>query len=202
MSKPFRPSLRLKPSILTLFVLLTVPVLAAIIAVNFVSNDRIARIKGQELVERFRVDAIESVRQSFDPIKSLIRAAAALGDQQPDFYADNRAIKYFYAILLHSPKIVSVYAGLSDGSFRQARRIDPNVPVLDKPPPAASAFAYRWVEQRPGVGVIDRYVFLDVNGQEVGAIEGASGYDPRTRMWYRETVQSGGLFITDPDVYV
>src|SRR5438270_882504 len=97
MSKPFRPSLRLKPSILTLFVLLTVPVLTAIIAVNYVSNDRIGRIMGQELVERFRIEAIESVRTSFDPIKSLSRAAAVLGDQQPEFYADDRTIKYWQA---------------------------------------------------------------------------------------------------------
>ena len=34
MSKPFRPSLRLKPSILTLFALLTVPVLGSMIAIN------------------------------------------------------------------------------------------------------------------------------------------------------------------------
>src|SRR5215218_7168135 len=143
MIKLFRPSLRLKPSILTLFVLLTVPVLAAIIALNYVSNDRIARIKGQELVERFRGDAIESIRAIFDPIKSMIRAAAIVGDEQTDFYTDNRSIKYFYAILQHSPKIVSVYVGLTDGSFRQARRIDPTVPINDALPPPGTKFAYR-----------------------------------------------------------
>src|SRR4051794_2477934 len=121
MTRPFRPSLRLKPSILTLFVLLTVPVLAAIIALNYVSNDRIARANGEELIERFSSEAIDSIREIFDPIRSLIRAAAVIGDEQPAFYGDNRSIKYFYAILQHSPKIVSVYAGLNDGSFRQAR---------------------------------------------------------------------------------
>ena len=89
MTTPFRPSLRLKPSILGLFVLLTVPVLAVIIVVNYVSNDRIARANGQELVERFRLEAIDSVREIFDPIKSMVRVAAALGDQQGDFYTDN-----------------------------------------------------------------------------------------------------------------
>ena len=80
MTTPFRPSLRLKPSILSLFVLLTVPVLAVIIVVNYVSNDRIARVKGQELVERFRLEAIDSVREIFEPIKSMVRVAAMLGD--------------------------------------------------------------------------------------------------------------------------
>ena len=40
---PFRHDLRLKPSILTSFLLLTLPVFATIIAVNYVSNERIAR---------------------------------------------------------------------------------------------------------------------------------------------------------------
>jgi adenylate cyclase len=201
MTRPFRPSLRLKPSILTLFVLLTVPVLAAIIALNYVSNDRIARVKGQELVERFRGDAIDSIRAIFDPIKTMIRAAAVVGDEQPDFYADNRSIKYFYTILQHSPKIVSVYVGLTDGSFRQARRIDPKVPVNDALPPPGALFAYRWIERKAGEGLVDRYLFLDANGQGLGVSSGVTAYDPRNRMWFRDTVEAGGLFITDPDVF-
>jgi adenylate cyclase len=201
MTTPFRPRLRLKPSILTLFILLTVPVLAAIIITNYVSNERIARDNGRELVERFRREAVNSIQVIFDPIKSLVRAAAVLGDQQSEFYADNRSIKYFEAILQHSPKIVSVYVGLNDGSFRQARRIDPKVAIFDKLPPAGAEFAYRWVEKREGAGRIDRYVFFDANGQGLGAIEGPTAYDPRNRMWYRDTVDTGGLYITDPDVF-
>jgi adenylate cyclase len=201
MTRPFRPSLRLKPSILTLFVLLTVPVLTAIIALNYVSNDRTARAKGRELVERFRGDAVDSIRAIFDPIKSMIRAAAVVGDEQPDFYADNRSIKYFFAILQHSPKIVSVYAGLTDGSFRQARRIDPKVPINDALPPPGTQFAYRWIERKAGEGLVDRYLFLDANGQGLGVSSGVTAYDPRNRMWFRDTVESGGLFITDPDVF-
>jgi adenylate cyclase len=193
--------LRLKPSILTLFILLTVPVLAAIIIFNYVSNNRIARDNGRELVERFRREAVDSIQVIFDPIKSLVRAAAVMGDQQSEFYADNRSIKYFDAILQHSPKIVSVYVGLNDGSFRQARRIDPKVPIFDKLPPAGAEFAYRWVEQRDGSGRIDRYVFFDANGQGLGSVEGPTAYDPRNRMWYRDTVDTGGLYITDPDVF-
>ena len=132
----FRNNLRLKPSILTAFFFLTVPVFFTIIAVTYFSNDNIARTNAKELVERFRIDALESIEDAFNPLKSLIRSAASLGEQDPAFYLDNRCLKYFYSILLHSPKIVSVYAGLNDGSFRQARRIDPKVPVLDKPPTA------------------------------------------------------------------
>ena len=53
-------NMRLKPSILTSFVVLTVPVFFTIIAVTYLSNDRIARANAQELVERFRNEAIDA----------------------------------------------------------------------------------------------------------------------------------------------
>ncbi len=84
MTNIFRNHLRLKPSILTSFVLLTVPVLFTIIAVTYISNDNLARSNAHALIERFRAEAIDNIRGDFDPIKSLIRSAAALGDQDPD----------------------------------------------------------------------------------------------------------------------
>src|SRR5438309_10043963 len=85
----FTRKLRLRPSILTLFVLLTVPVFFTIIAVTYLSNETIARSNAEELVERFRVGAVEDIQNVFDPIKSLVRSAAVAGDAQPEFYSDN-----------------------------------------------------------------------------------------------------------------
>ena len=150
MTSIFARKLRLRPSILTLFVLLTVPVFFTIIAVTYLSNDRIARSNAEELVERFRIEAVEDIRNVFDPIKSLVRSAAVVGDEQTDFYSDNRSLKYLLSILLHNEKIVSVYAGLADGSFRQARRIDPTVEIQGKRPPDGVKYAYRWIEPPQG----------------------------------------------------
>ena len=98
MKNIFRNNLRLKPSILTSFIFLTVPVFFTIIAVTYLSNDNIARSNARELVERFRLDAIDNIREDFDPIKSLVRSAASLGEQDPDFYLDSRCFKYFHSI--------------------------------------------------------------------------------------------------------
>ncbi len=100
----FRNNLRLKPSILTAFFFLTVPVFFTIIAVTYFSNDNIARTSARELVERFRIDALESIEDDLNPLKSLIRSAASLGDQDPAFYLDNRCLKYFYSILHAQPE--------------------------------------------------------------------------------------------------
>src|SRR5262245_30873754 len=114
-SSIFRTHPRLKPSILTSFFLLTVPVFFTIIAVTYYSNDRIARANARLLVERFRTDALENIQDDFDPLKSMIRAAATLGEQSPDFFASDHSLKYFFSIIQHSSKIVSAYVGLADG---------------------------------------------------------------------------------------
>ena len=71
----FRNNLRLKPSILTAFFVLTVPVFFTIIAVTYFSNDNIARTSARELVERFRIDALEIIEDDLNPLKSLIGSA-------------------------------------------------------------------------------------------------------------------------------
>ena len=201
MTSIFARKLRLRPSILVLFVLLTVPVFFTIIAVTYLSNDTIARSNAEELVERFRIDAVEDIRNVFDPIKSLVRSAAVVGDEQRDFYSDNRSLRYLLSILLHNERIVSVYAGMADGSFRQARRIDPTVEIQGKPPPEGVKYAYRWIEPPKATTPVDRYAFLDANEKELARSDQATSYDPRTRFWYRLTAREDSLVITDPDVF-
>lgn len=202
MKKSLVKNLRLRPSILTLFVLLTVPVFFAIIAVTYVSNEKIARANADGLVERFRTDAIENIQSDFDPIRSLVRSAAAVGADQPDFYSDNRSLRYLFSIIQHSSKIVSMYVGLADGSFRQTRQIESKVEVQGKLPPPDARYAYRWIDTAPhGTAPVDHYVFLDAQQKEVGKSEQVTGYDPRARLWYRMTQQAGRPVITDPDVF-
>src|SRR5436853_7226444 len=139
----FTRKLRLRPTILTLFVLLTVPVFLTIVAVTYLSNDSLARSHANDLVTRFRADAISNIQDMFDPIKSLVRSAAAIGNEQPGFYASNRSLKYLFSILLHSHQIISRYVGAADGAFPQARRLDPNVMIQGNLPPQGRQNACR-----------------------------------------------------------
>jgi adenylate cyclase len=201
MTRLFARKPRLRPSIVFLFVVLTVPVFLTSIAVTYVSNEEIARANADALIERYRTDAVDSIENMFNPIKSLVRSAAMAGSQQPDFYSDNRSLKYLLSILLHSDKLVSIYVGMADGSFRQARRINPAVEIQDKLPPAVTKFAYRWIEPPRGSTPVDHYIFLDEEHTPLGTSEHTTTYDPRPRLWYRQTVQDGKLIITDPDVF-
>lgn len=197
----FAKNLRLRPSILTLFVLLTVPVFFAIVAVNYVSNEEIARDNADELVSRFSVEAIENIQHVFDPIKSLVRSAAALGSEQPDFFEDNRSLKYLFSILQHSDRIISMYVGLNDGSFRQARQIDPAVEIQGKLPPPGTRWADRWITPQRGSAPVDHYLFLDKDRKELGSSEQTTSYDPRARLWYVTAQQTRDLSVSDVDVF-
>ena len=205
MSNLFGNKWRLKPSILTSFVLLTVPVFLSIIAVTYVSNDRIARADADSLVARFTTEAITNMQGDLNPIKSLVRSVAVLGDIYPDIFADSRSMAYFQGVLVHSRKIVSVYVGLENGSFRQARRIDPAVEIQGKLPPDGAIYAYRRVERSKENArespTLDRYEFLDASEKDIGSFALDTTYDPRTRGWYRSAVQAGSIMITDPDVF-
>src|SRR5207237_3598727 len=197
----FTRKLRLRPTILTLFVLLTVPVFFTIVAVTYLSNDSLARSHANDLVTRFRADAISNIQDMFGPIKLLVRSAAAIGNEQPDFYASNRSLKYLFSILVHSDRIISMYVGTADGSFRQARRIDPTVPIQGKMPTQRVKYAYRWIDRSAGSTPIDHYALLDADETEIGTLGQATSYDPRPRLWYRKTVEEKSLLITDPDVF-
>ena len=193
--------MRLRPVVLTLFVILTVPVFLTIVAVNSVSNQEAAHIHAEKLLYRFNREAIDNIEHLFGPIKSLIRSAAALGGELPGFYEDNRSIRYLHSILQHSNIIISAYVGLEDGSFRQARRIDPAVAVHGKLPPVGTRYADRWIEREPGEMPTDRYIFLDANQSESGRSEKGTSYDPRARLWYETALGDGKMSISDVDVF-
>ena len=170
----FARELRLRPSIVALFVVLTVPVFFTSIAVTYVSNEEIARASADGLIERFRTDAIDSIQNMFNPIKSLVRSAGMVGSQQPDFYSDNRSLKYLFSMLLHSDKLVSVYVGLANGSFRQARRINPALDIQGKLPPAGVKYADRWIEPPGEPTPVDHYLFFDGEHKPLGGSEQAT----------------------------
>jgi len=193
--------LRLRSSIIALFVLLTVPIFFAIIALNYLSSEATARANADDLIARFRKEAADSIDGMVDPIKSLVRSAAMVGSQQVDFYFDNRSLKYLFSVLMHSDKLISTYIGLADGSFRQARRINPEAEIQGKLPPAGVEYAYRWIETPHGAMAIDRYTFLDAEHTPIGTSEAVTTYDPRVRLWYQQAETEDRLIVTDPELF-
>jgi len=117
----FQSNLRLKPSILTSFVLLTVPRLFSpsspsrtcrTTALPGPMRRNWSSASASTPSRTSRPISIPSSRWSARPRRSATSI--------PDFYLDERCFTYFHSVLLHSPRIVSVYVGLNDGAFRQS----------------------------------------------------------------------------------
>ncbi len=197
-----RISVPFKATILVVFVLTTVPVLAGIIHINYRSSERVVRDHAGQMVERFRTDTIREIVMEFRALKSLIATAAELGEQAPDLFTDSRALLYFFTMLKQTDKMLNIYVGLEDGTFRQARRIhDPQATIHDTLPPEGTRYAYRLVEPQPGEGSVDRYIFLTPDQTVLGDVAAPSTYDPRQRPWYRDAVDAGDIVITDPELF-
>lgn len=197
-----RFSVPLKAAILVVFFLTTVPVLAALVQINYQSNDRVVRAHAAEIVERFRNETIRQIVSELNALKSVVATAAELGRQAPDLYTDNRALVYLLEMLGFSETLLSIYVGTDDGTFRQVRRIhDLDAPFHGTIPPEEALYAYRLVELDKGLPVLDRYIFLSRERTILGDVAVDNNYDPRRRPWYLEAVEANDIVITDPEVF-
>src|SRR5438132_12564173 len=83
-------ALRLRPSIVMLFVAMVLPVFGAAIWVGYASNDRMARDTADKTVERARLETIAQTEALLDPIASLVRVSARMAAEQPEFFRSER----------------------------------------------------------------------------------------------------------------
>lgn len=187
--------------ILVAFIFLTMPIFIGIVAFTYFSNDRIARESAFSLIDRFCNQAVKSIQDEIKPIRSLVSLAATLGGQTPQFYNGEAAFLYFQRMVQHSDMILSAYVGLSDGSFRQLRRMYPDQRVFNQLAPKGTEFAARRVTTDSRGLRSDSYRYLDAQGAELGAVSAASTYDPLTRVWYQTAVRLGGIIVTEPSVF-
>jgi adenylate cyclase len=197
-----RFALRLRPSIVVLFLLLSLPLFIATVWINYATNDSIARDTAHQLIEKARFETITSSTELVDPIKSLVKVAASLGEAEPEFFRQERAAAYMTEMLAHSSNISSVYAAFDDGSFRMSLVLPPGGRIQDKAVPAGARLATRWLDRKAGGTAQDRYVFFDAQGQPVGRSEAAAVYDPRVRPWFKDSVAAGRrLSVSEPYIF-
>ncbi|HEX8988548.1 MAG TPA: cache domain-containing protein [Rhodocyclaceae bacterium] len=197
-----KPLIRLRPSIVSLYLLLAIPLLAATIWLSYATNDRIARETADKLIEKARFETFNNTLNLLDPVKSIVKVAASLGTAQPDFFRQDKSAVYLTEMLAQSPYINGVYVAFPDGSFRMSLVVDPAVRILERQPPGPARVAQRWLDRAGGRAAVDRYVFFDKRMNAVGRLEAPAAYDPRLRPWFKETVAAGRrLTISDPYIF-
>jgi adenylate cyclase len=194
-------ALRLRPSIVMLFIAMVLPVFTAAIWVSYVSNDRLARSTAEQSIERARLETIGQTEALLNPIASLVKVSARIASEQPDFYRGEKALASMLEVLGHSRNISSVYVGFADGSYRMALRVPKGLRVHNADAPSGAMFANRWIDRRAAGAAQDRYTFLDGIGQPVGGAAAAATYDPRVRPWFKDAADKKDLVISNPYIY-
>ncbi len=114
-----------------------------------------------------------------------------------------RRLHVITGALAKSPAVVSIYIGYRTGDFFLVRRIENERDRERFSAPAATAFVVQSIERnaKPPRG---RFIFMDSDLKMIGEDDRPAyvhSFDPRTRDWYREAVESGKLIRTAPYVF-
>ena len=111
------------------------------------------------------------------------------------------AIVVFKAALRELSQTDSLYVGYDNGCWLQVRRLDVLNPTerqkLGAPP--AAVYNINLVRPTPGGALPMRRIFEDGQGNKIGELDLPNyGYDARTRVWYRDTMQTDRPFVSSP----
>ena len=114
-----------------------------------------------------------------------------------------RRLHVITGALAKSPAVVSIYIGYRTGDFFLVRRIENERDRERFSAPAATALVVQSIERnaKPPRG---RFIFMDSDLKMIGEDDRPAyvhSFDPRTRDWYREAVESGKLIRTAPYVF-
>jgi adenylate cyclase len=143
---------------------------------------------------------LEAELSGLSSIVEVLSSNPSLADSD-DRSEDDSAIVLFKAALNKLPQVDSFYVGYENGCWLQVRRLDVLSPVerekLGAPPGAV--YNVNLVRPNSEGALPMRRIFEDEEGNKIGQFDLRDyGYDPRTRVWYRDTKQAGRTLVSAP----
>jgi adenylate cyclase len=200
-SSPLGTNIRLRPSIVLLFVILVVPIFTAMLWFTYTTNDQMTRSNAKDLMERFRFEATTNTQNLLKPLETMVSTAATLAGAQPTYFRETLSTQYLKNILSHSETISSAYVGFDDGTFRMMMRTPAGLKIQDKVVPIESAFASRWLDRSVPANPVDTFSFRDKLDNEIGSSQVAAVYDPRMRDWYKDAAIKKSTALSTPYIF-
>jgi adenylate cyclase len=198
---PAVSNIRLRPSIVLLFVVLVVPIFTAMLWFTYTTNDKMTRTNATALMERFRFEATTNTQNLLKPLETMVSTAATLASGQPVYFRDAASAQYLKDIIAHSETVSSAYVGFNDGTFRMVMRTPAGLKIHDKVVPSESDHAYRWLDRSVPANPVDTFSFRDQQDKEVGVSQVAAVYDPRLRDWYKDAAIKKSTALSTPYIF-
>jgi adenylate cyclase len=188
--------------ITALLVLIVVALAGGIIWYNLYKSTELMVAAAERQMVETGEKISDRIRLLYDPMYAIV----GIGSQAPNMRAlltDNAhlGMPILLRMLRFYPQILSLYAGFDDGGFFGVDRIAGESRARFRSffgAPDNAAFWNRIITPR-GDGVrVERWVFLDDDGVEIGHNDvGATDFDPRSRPWYGPALHSNHVEMSD-----
>jgi adenylate cyclase len=176
---------------------------ACLIFIQIATFHAAARAAASAAMDAASANTLSRLEAEVSELSTLVRVLStnpSLADSDDRSEVDG-AIGLFKAALHELPLTDSLYVGYDNGSWLQVRRLDVLDPMerqkLGAPPGAV--YNVNLVRPTPGGALPMRRIFEDEQGNKIDQLDlWDYGYDARTRVWYRDTMQADRALVSSP----
>jgi adenylate cyclase len=200
---------RINP-MLTFRIAITAAVMAFITAlaasltfIQIETNHAAATAAASAAMDNASANTLSRLKAEVSALSSLLgvlSSNSSLADSGDKSEVDD-AIVLFKAALRELPQADSLYVGYDNGGWLQVRRLD----VLDATErqklgaPAGAVYNINLVRPTSSGALPMRRVFEDDQGNTITQLDLPDyGFDPRERVWYRDTMQADRALVSSP----
>jgi adenylate cyclase len=191
---------RLQVSISTLFALLILPALGAVIAFSYHENVNNLSALSQRFIDRARDEAVALSTNLLRPAGATARLVAAFSEASPRFFRDDESNNVLYQALISSDQIDAFYVSFDDGFHRVVTRVDEDRRRSDPRIPANAHWHMSYIDAHaPGVERQRHRTFYETWPVAIGGgYAFATSVDITALQHYRAARQTDALAIGDP----
>lgn len=210
-------NLKLFSALIIVFLLLTMPVIATMIGINYRANETLIANYSERFMYRSINDNINNTTKLFAPIVAIARTSAELMRDEPEYFRKVSSADYLQKIVASNEAVYAAYASFEDGSLREVRRAVKDSKVYQHTTPAGAQFISRYINARPpgllsannaaentrgrGFEAMDSFAFHGEWKQLIEEFATPAQYDPRLQEAYKNTQSLKLEQISNPFVF-
>ena len=193
--------------ITALLVLIVVALAGGIIWYNLRKSTELMIATAQRQMVETGEKISDRIRLLYDPMYAIVGIASQAPNMKALLTDDaHLGTPILLRMLRFYPQILSLYAGFEDGGLFGVDYIGGESRARFRSffkAPDNAAFWNRIITPREDGVRIERWVFLDDDGVEIGHHDvGATDYDPRARPWYGPALHSDHVEMSDLYIFI
>lgn len=188
------PSFKLRFSLSSMYLMLTVPSFIGFLVYSYQNNHDIYTTNAEQQLVRHNGEVVEKLSHLLGPISSSAKLLRAQLSENPGLFTDDRYVDTLALHLANNPNLTSIFTASVEGHFRQVQNLGGStVSIADRIPPAGSVLAVwkvnRTSEQEKALSEYALYK-TRVPRNPVGSFEVRNNYDPRQRPFFKAMMKS------------